>query len=149
MSLRSTFRCTAVLAALVGVACNEPPLGAPASPRVTLTLQALPPGALAGTLSPPSVAFDGDSIIARSALSISGCDDYTPLGQAPKGILVLTIVASEAHRFCFPEGTAGSAAVAAHDLPPGVRDVWFTERFVRLDGSAHEIALAHARIDVP
>ena len=144
--LRSCFAAVLIAAA---VACHDTALGPAAQPRVTLTLHtlSLPPGS--GALSAPYITLRGDSIVAWTVASISGCYDYAALGEAPAGLLVLTIVARETNGFCIPEGTMEGATVVAHDVPPGPRSVSFVERFVQLDGSSHESVLAHAQIDVP
>ncbi|HEY2375495.1 MAG TPA: hypothetical protein VGH98_05925 [Gemmatimonadaceae bacterium] len=115
---------------------------------MTFTLRAIPPGA--GGLAPPYITLSGNSIVAVTPLSISLCYNYTARGQASAGLLVLSIVETEANRVCSPEQTdIVGATIAAADVASGLRTVSLVDRVVRLDGSAHESVLAQADINVP
>lgn len=149
MRVHSPWRLPAMLAALAAAACHDTALGPSARPRVTLTLQVLPPNIFDGIPSGPYIKVEGDSVVAWTAASISGCSDYTATGEAPEGLLLLRFVETETPRVCIPEGTTMGATVVAHDLPKGSRTVGFLQRFVKLDGSSHESALARTRVDVP
>lgn len=96
---------------------------------MTLTLQAVPPNIQVGTLS---VAY------------VKGVT-----GDAPEGLLLLTLVTTVADRVCIPEGTLAGATVFAHGLLAGFRRVAFVPRFVQLDGSSHQNVLSRADVDMP
>lgn len=144
MRIRSYLRWATLLVAAFGVACQEKVLGPAAQVRVTLTL--LP---FNGTAQPASIVAAQDSVVARSVISTSGCYDYAATGQAPRGQLALTLVATEAARYCTQSLTFAEAVVVSRGVPSGLRSTRLTERFVRLDGSTRDSELAHATIDVP
>lgn len=147
MRIRRCWRWSALLVLTVAGACQEQALGPSARPRVTLTLHELPPGA--GALATPRIYLDGDSVVAVTAISVSGCYDYSGTGDAPVGLLVLSLVQRETPRYCIPEGVVEGATIVAHDVPSGFRKASLIERVVQLDGSGHEIVSARADIDVP